>query len=69
MHPHIPSPCPPPANALWVFQRVIALTFANFHQSSGALVYMDDVIVYSANFEAHLRLLGDTVLEHSKQLG
>ena len=44
------------ANAPWIFQRVISLTFANFGQPSGLLVYMDDVIACSVTWEAHLRL-------------
>jgi hypothetical protein len=47
------------ANAPWVFQRVMSLTFANFGQPSGLLVYMDDVIACSATWEAHLKLLED----------
>ena len=47
------------ANAPWIFQRVMSLAFANFGQSSGLLVYMNDVIAYSASWEAHLRLLED----------
>ena len=35
------------ANAPWIFQRVMALTFANFRQRSGLLVYMDDLIACS----------------------
>lgn len=31
-------------NALWVFPRVTALTFANFRHKSGLLVHMDGVI-------------------------
>ena len=38
----------------------MSLAFANFGQSSGLLVYMDDVIACSATWEAHLRLLEDT---------
>ena len=45
------------ANAPWIFQRVMSLAFANFGQPSGLLVYMDDVIMCSATWEAHLRLL------------
>ena len=47
------------ANAPWIFQRVMSLAFANFGQSSGLLVYMDDVIACSATWEAHLKLLED----------
>ena len=47
------------ANAPWIFQRVMSLAFANFGQPSGLLVYMDDVIAYSATWEAHLKLLKD----------
>ena len=47
------------ANAPWIFQRVMSLTFANFGQPSGLLVFMDDVITCSATWEAHLRLLED----------
>ena len=47
------------ANAPWIFERVMSLAFANFGQPSGLLVYMDDVIVCSATWEAHLRLLED----------
>ena len=47
------------ANAPWVFQRVMSLAFANFGQSSGLLVNMDDIIACSATWEAHLRLLED----------
>ena len=47
------------ANATWIFQRVMSLTFANFGQPSGLLVYMDDIIACSATWEAHLRILGD----------
>ena len=47
------------ADAPWIFQRVMSLAFANFGQSSGLLVYMDDVIACSATWEAHLRLLDD----------
>ena len=46
-------------NAPWVFQLVMSLGFANFGEGSGLLVYMDDVIVCSATWEAHLRLLED----------
>ena len=47
------------ANAPWIFQRVMSLAFANFGQPRGLLVYMDDVIAYSATWEARLRLLED----------
>ena len=47
------------ANAPSIFQRVMSLANANFGQPSGLLVYMDDVIAYSATWEAHLRLLED----------
>ena len=47
------------ANASWVFQRVMSLTFANFCQGSGILVHMDDAIACSATLKAHLRLLED----------
>ena len=46
-------------NAPWIFPRVISLTFANFGQPSGLLVYMDDIIACSATWEDHLRLLED----------
>lgn len=36
------------ANAPWMFQRIMALTFAHFGPRSGLLVYMDDLIVCSA---------------------
>ena len=35
----------------------MALTFANFRQRSGLLVYMDDLIACSATWEAHLALM------------
>ena len=47
------------ANAPWIFQRVMSLAFANFGQSNGLLVYMDDAIAYFATWEAHLQLLED----------
>ena len=47
------------ANAPWVFHCVMSLTFANFGQRSGLLVYMDEAIAYSVTWEAHLRLLED----------
>ena len=47
------------ANAPWIFQRVKSLTFSNFGQPSGLLVYMDDVTACSAIWEAHLKLLED----------
>ena len=47
------------ANAPWIFQRVMSLAFVNFGQSSGLLVYMNDVIACSATWEAHLKLLED----------
>ena len=37
----------------------MSLAFTSFSQPSGLLVYMDDVIVCSATWEAHLRLLED----------
>lgn len=45
------------ANAPWMFQRIMALTFAHFGPRSGLLVYMDDLIVCSATWESHLDLL------------
>ena len=47
------------ANAPWIFQRVMSVAFANFGQSSGLLVYMDDVIACSATWEAYPKLLED----------
>ena len=47
------------SNAPWIFQRVLSLTFANFGQPGGLLVYMDDIIACFATWEAHLKLLED----------
>ena len=47
------------ANAPWIFQRVMSLTLANFGQPSGLLLYMNDVIAFSATWEADLKLLED----------
>ena len=37
----------------------MSIAFANFGQTNGLLVYMDDVIACSAKWEVHLRLLED----------
>ena len=49
------------ANASWVFQRVMSLEFANFGQRSSLVVYIDDVVACSTTWEAHLRLLENTL--------
>ena len=47
------------ANAPWIFQRVMSLSFANFGQPSGLLVHTDDVIACSVTWEAYPRVLED----------
>ncbi|CAB1104419.1 unnamed protein product [Ectocarpus sp. CCAP 1310/34] len=48
------------ANAPFLFQRTMALTFAHFGPKSGLLVYMDDLICCSSTWEGHISLLENT---------
>lgn len=42
------------------FSRIMALAFAQFGPKRGLLVYMNDIICCSSNWESHIALLEST---------
>ena len=48
-------------NAPWLFQRMMALAFHDIAASCGLLCYVDDIVLCTPTFEAHITLLARTL--------